>query len=416
MEISKRKARNSSSKMDNFDIDSGTNGQGSRRKSRTRIASSLLDRLAPTPGFVDKTSVEVDSDSLARRRTPRMASLNAAAKVNLFFEPSSPLAGRNMNEIQHHASRRKSSVDRDYDDGFHNGAGYDDDDDYDDIFGTDDSATNEISSTSDNSLNNEVGVLKENQVQFETSALTNGNLLEAKVGQKRKVEADSTSEGVKRGRKKFDINNMLFQREQELEIECDTTTDYKTMVDACIQVDLPRPLKHIRVLSVPIKGHIYTSNGSIPFTKSHLVKPGPTAKPPIEHTISKTASTKRTASLNAQAMLNAMMARDGPLHKYRNAGEFLMQQSKYKKSSKENVAAKISKDVVNLSPLRVPKINFAATSTSNFSVGRHRPAGNPIKNIYLKNLNMQLEKLQAESAREPRKHKVSKLFSKLHSL
>jgi len=409
MEISKRKARSSSSKMDNFDIDNGTEGQASRRKTRTRIASSLLDRLAPTPGFVDKTSVEVDNDSLARRRTPRMASLNAAAKVNLFFEPSSPLAGRNAHDGQHHSSRRKSSIDRDYDEGLRNGDGYDDDD-YDDLFETDDSATNEISSTSDNSLNNEVGILKENKVQFDNRAsnLTNGNLLEAKVGQKHKLEADSTSEGVKRGRKKFDINNMLFQREQQIEMECDTTTDYKTMVDACIQVDLPRPtpLKHIRVLSVPIKGHIYTSSGSIPFTKSHLVKPGPTAKPPIEHTISKTASTKRTASLNAQAMLNAMMARDGPLHKYRNAGEFLMQQSKYKKSSKENVAAKIAKDVVNLSPLRVPKINFAATSTSNFSVGRHRPAGNPIKNIYLKNLNMQLEKLQAESAREPRQHKV----------
>lgn len=413
MELSRRKSRNSS-KLDHFDIDS-SDGKATRRKSGARMPSSLLDRLASTPGFVDKPSVEVEGDSLARRRTPRMASLNAAAKVNLFFEPSSPLAGRSMNEIQHHATRRKSSLEREMEASFRNGTGYVDDED-DDIFeNNDDYVSQEISSTSDGHFQNELEVPKENQIKSETKTkshiFTNGNTIIGKLGgQKRKFEPDSTSEGVKRSRKKFDINNMLFQREQQLGMECDTTTDpcYKTMVDACIQVDLPRPtpLKHIRVLSVPIKGQIYTSSGSIPFTKSHLVAPGPPAKPPIEHTLSKKASTKRTASLNAQAMLNAMMSRDGPLHKYKSAGNFLAQRSKYNKSSKENVATKLPKDYVNLMPLRIPKINFAATSTSNFSVGRHRPAGNPIKSIYLKNLNMDLEKLQADYAREPRKHKV----------
>ena len=54
-----------------------------------------------------------------------------------------------------------------------------------------------------------------------------------------------------------------------------------------------------------------------------------------------------------------------------------------------------------------PKINFAATSTSTMSAGRGRPAGNPLKNIHLKNLNIHLEKLAAQRARaEPRVPKV----------
>ncbi|KAK3751850.1 hypothetical protein QZH41_009673 [Actinostola sp. cb2023] len=415
MEVAKRKSRNSSSKMEdtNFDID-GSEIKGHRRRGRARMASSLLDRLAPTPGFVDKPSVEVEGDSLARRRTPRMASLNAAAKVNLFFEPSSPLAGRSMNEIQHHSARRisKSSLEREVEDGFRNGSTtYDDDDLFEN---NEDYISHEISSTSDVHFRSELEVPKENQKKFRTNTkdchFINGNPLSPKPGQKRKLEPDSTSEGVKKGRKKFDINKMLFKREQQqLEMKCDTTTDAccKTMVDACIQVDLPRPtpLKHIRVLSVPIKGQIYTTSGSIPFTKSHLVTPGPPVRPPIEHTLSKTASTKRTASLNAQAMLNAMMSKDGPLHKLKSAEDILVYRAKYKKSSKENIASQIPQDSVNLTPLRVPKINFAATSTSNFSLGRHRPVGNPVKNIYLKNINMHLEKLHADNARDPLKHK-----------
>lgn len=415
MEIAKRKARSSKVEDPNFEID-GCDGKLQKRRGRARMTSSLLDRLAPTPGFVDKPSVDVDNGSLARRRTPRMASLNAAAKVNLFFEPASPIAGRSEG---HHHSRRisKSSSDKDYDDGLRNGSTLCDDD----LFENDECVSQEISSTSDGYLTFESLTAQEKQenVQYipkgKDILVENGSPEGPKIGQKRKLEAaDSTSEGtgtVKRGRKKFNINNMLYEREQQLEMECDTTTDaiIKTMVDACIQVDLPRPppqLKHIRVLSVPIKGQIYTPSGSIPFTKSHLITPGAPPRPPLEHTISKKASTKRTASLNAQAMLNAMMAKDGPLHKMKNAGNLLIPHAKNSKSSKENIATKNSQNSVNVAPLRIPKINFAATSTSHFSLGRHRPAGNPVRNIYLKSWNMQLEKLQAERAKERWKHKV----------
>ena len=75
------------------------------RRTRTRH-TSMLERLAPTPGYVDKTSMDLEGGSLAQRRTPRMASLNAAAKVNVFFEPSSPLAGRSLFEIQQHATKK----------------------------------------------------------------------------------------------------------------------------------------------------------------------------------------------------------------------------------------------------------------------------------------------------------------------
>ncbi|XP_031559111.1 uncharacterized protein LOC116295449 [Actinia tenebrosa] len=411
MEVAKRKPRSSKVDDPNFEVD-GCDGKLPKRRGRARMSSSLLDRLAPTPGFVDKPSVDVDIGSLARRRTPRMASLNAAAKVNLFFEPASPIAGRSDT---HHQSRRmsKGSSDKDYDGGLRNGStSYDDN-----LFENDECVLQEISSTSDGYLTFEslATIEKQENIQYISKGkeilVENGRPEGPKIGQKRKLEAaDSTSEGtVKRGRKKFDINNMLYEREQQLEMECDTTTDanIKTMVDACIQVDLPRPpqLKHIRVLSVPIKGQIYTQSGSIPFTKSHLIAPGAPPRPPVEHTISKKASTKRTASLNAQAMLNAMMAKDGPLHKMKNASNLLIPHAKNSKSSKENIATKNSQNLVNVPPLRIPKINFAATSTSNFSLGRHRPTGNPVKNIYLKSLNMQLEKLQAERAKDPWKQK-----------
>lgn len=396
------------------------------RRARTRH-TSMLERLAPTPGFVDKTPIDCEGGSLAQRRTPRMASLNAAAKVNVFFEPSSPLAGRSLMEIQHHSHVVKkppsrSSTERSHSDKANSNSAensYEKEEFADsEVF-----LQGEVTSTWDAPRSKGVIVsprdfesLKENTASSHFEFVTNGH----RTGRdhKRKPEADSTSEG-ERNAKKIHLDGgsepvimnaeemRLFEGgDESREIECDTTTDSppKTMVDQCIQVDLPRPeAKHMRVLSVPIKGQLVTSAGAVPFTKSHLVTPVTPSRPPPELKMSKTATTKRAVGLNNQAMENAFVANDGPLSKYKAVGGLLNEKSRAKKA----------KELVNKVPasssvtLKIPKINFAATSTSTMSAGRGRPAGNPLKSIQIKNLNIQLEKLAAERARaEPKIPKV----------
>ncbi|KAJ7391990.1 Bromo adjacent y [Desmophyllum pertusum] len=398
------------------------------RRSRTRH-TSMLERLAPTPGYVDKTSMDLEGGSLAQRRTPRMASLNAAAKVNVFFEPSSPLAGRSLFEIQQHSAKKipsgRHSTERRLSDRSNTAYGAENRYDREDYTETDVFVQSEVTSTWDPPRSTGVIVsprgvptpLTENAANsFEF--VTNGHRA-ANKQHKRKPEADSTSEGERKA-KRIHLDgtsepHAILDRDEILgfedcqgayEIECDTTTDSepKTMVDVCIQVDLPRPqLKHVRVLSVPIKGQLVTSSCSVPFTKSHLVTPVTPSRPPPELKMSKTATTKRAAGLNNLAMENTFTANDGPLAKFKAVGGLMDERSKARKA----------KELVNKIPdssssvkLKIPKINFAATSTSTMSAGRSRPAGNPLKSIQLKNLNIHLEKLAAERARaEPRQPK-----------
>jgi len=409
---------------ENVPFESGKDVAENKRSRRARVRhTSMLERLAPTPGYVDKTSM--DFESLAQRRTPRMASLNAAAKVNVFFEPSSPLAGRSLFEIQQHSTTTKkppvrNSTERRYSDrGSCNGA----DRSYDmrDLPDSEVFFQSEVTSTWDTSRSKgvivspkEFGDEPKHSPNTHFEFVTNGQRT-GKDNLKRKPEADSTSEDEKKAKRvHLDGGSELVSTEtsdtvdldESGEVECDTTTDSppKTMVDVCIQVDLPLPpVKNVRVLSVPIKGQLVTSAGAVPFTKSHLVTPVTPSKPPPELKMSKTATTKRTASMNHQAMENVFAANDGPLAKYKSVGGLIEERSKAKKAKELTNKMPASSSIA----LKIPKINFAATSTSTMSAGRGRPAGNPLKNIHLKNLNIHLEKLAAQRARaEPRVPKV----------
>lgn len=418
-----------------FDSEKDVAEQKRTRRSRARH-TSMLERLAPTPGYVDKTPLDFEGGSLAQRRTPRMASLNAAAKVNVFFEPSSPLAGRSLLEIQQHATKKppgrhlseRKLSDRSNSSSYAAAYGAENRFDREDFTETDVFIQSEVTSTWDPPRSTGVIVsprgigsipLTENAAnQFEF--VPNGHRPEIDH-HKRKPEADSTSEGERKTKRiHLDDNNepdAFVEREELLEfedgqaateIECDTTTDSppKTMVDACIQVDLPRPpLKHVRVLSVPIKGQLVTSAGSVPFTKSHLVTPVTPSKPPPELKMSKTATSRRAVGLNNQAMENAFSANDGPLGRFKSVGGLINERSKVRKA--KELVNKMPESSSSSVKLKIPKINFAATSTSTMSAGRSRPAGNPLKSIQLKNLNIHLEKLAAERARaEPRQPKV----------
>lgn len=426
MEFEERPVVGNTSDNAPFDGDKNVMETKRTRRSRTRN-TSMLERLAPTPGYVDKTSMDFDGGSLAQRRTPRMASLNAAAKVNVFFEPSSPLAGRSLFEIQQHSHTTKkppsrSSTERRYSDKS-NSSSAENFPDREDFVDSDVFLQGEVTSTWDAPRSKGVIVSPK---EFESAAenmssaehfqfVTNGHRI---AREKRKPEADSTSEDERNAKRiHLEGSSKLVDEDMEEiggfdgvdegeEIECDTTTDSppKAMVDVCIQVDLPRPqIKHVRVLSVPIKGQLVTSSGSVPFTKNHLVTPVTPSRPPPELKVSKAATTKRAVGLNNQAMENVFVANDGPLAKYKGFGGLIDERSKVKKSKELTNKMPASSGVT----LKIPKINFAATSTSTMSAGRGRPAGNPLKSIQLKNLNNQLEKLAAERARaEPRIRKV----------
>lgn len=414
MEIEERSSMGNT----NASFDGDKSGTEQKRARRTRSRhTSMLERLAPTPGYVDKTSVDVEGGSLAQRRTPRMASLNAAAKVNVFFEPSSPLAGRSLCEIQQHSNTGKRQPSRTSTDRRHSDRAENNNFRTDEYADLDVFVQGEVTSTCDALRSKDVISPNEfdNPEKVESNAhgncdfYTNGH----RGGKdKRKPEADSTSEDERNVKRIhligesgcFDGNGEELSGLDEGEMECDTTTDSppKTMVDVCIQVDLPRPpVKHVRVLSVPIKGQLVTSGGAVPFTKSHLVTPVTPSKPPPELKVSKTATTKRTVGLNNQAMENVFVANDGPLAKFKAVGGLMDERSKAKKA--KELTNKISTTCPANVTLKIPKINFAATSTSTMSAGRGRPAGNPLKNVHLKNLSVQLEKLAAERARaEPR--------------
>lgn len=416
MEIEERPTMGNA--IDSAPFDGDKNGTEPKRARRSRTRNtSMLERLAPTPGYVDKTSLDVEGGSLAQRRTPRMASLNAAAKVNVFFEPSSPLAGRSMFEIQQHSHTTKkpptrSSTERRQSDRSENNLGREEFVDSDvfvqgEVTSTWDALKSKGVIVSPNEFDNADKVEDGSCGHFEF--FTNGH----RGGKdKRKPEADSTSED-ERNAKRIHLIGDIESRDtgvketmgfDEGEIECDTTTDSppKTMVDVCIQVDLPRPpVKHVRVLSVPIKGQLVTSAGSVPFTKSHLVTPVTPSKPPPELKMSKTAVTRRTVGMSNQAMENVFVANDGPFAKFKAVGGLIDERSKAKKA--KELTNKIPASCPPPVTLKIPKINFAATSTSTMSAGRGRPAGNPLKNVHLKNLSQQLEKLAAERARaEPR--------------
>ena len=390
------------------------------RRTRSRNTNAMLDRLAPTPGYVDKTPMDLEGGSLAQRRTPRMASLNAAAKVNVFFEPSSPLAGRSLGDIQQHAkklpsrhsSERKHS-DKAYSDWL---SGTEQKNVDEELAAQEVFVQGEVTSTWD--VPRTTGVIGSppgNPNGCVAAPAGNTELVEnghstVDDHRKRKPEADSTSEDERQAKKIYQEADgesaCETDKDDEEEMECDTTTDSpKTMVDACIQVDLPRPpshVKHVRVLSVPIKGQLVTSSGSIAFTKSHLVSPMTPTKPPPELTVSKTATSKRTMGLNTQAMVNTLAANDGPLAKFTSVGSLIDERSKTRKT-KEHVNKMSPSSSVTL---KIPKINFAATSTSTMSAGRSRPAGNPIKNIHLKNLSVHLERLAERARLQPRQPKV----------
>lgn len=346
-----------------------------KEKSRTgKHYKTLVHRLAPTPGFVDKNSLP--SDLLSRRRVRRLASLNAAAKVNVFFEPSSPLAGRSMTDIMQNSKKLQGGEDE-----------------------CAEQVTPEKGTKGKGSRPRLMKISKNNSNYLESPDLLSevahasfGNMdgennVNMVNGASLKREQEDALEEVVRKRMKLDkdsrfatiITNRRFEKGKEV-------------IDVGLQVELPLPKNGIqdtmgdtkaiycscrssKMMDVPVQSYVSTySNGtlvSIPITKTHRLTPQVPGKPLPELTQGDLACrSKRVAGLNSQAMLNAILAQEQKLPSSHNAAK--QHKLHNKKSFYEHGLANTVP-----STLKIPKINYAATSTSNFSgFGRGKAIGN----------------------------------------
>lgn len=344
-----------------------------KEKSKTgKQLKTLVHRLAPTPGFVDKNSLP--SDLQSRRRVRRLASLNAAAKVNVFFEPSSPLAGRSLTDIMQH-SKKVQGGESDCDEqntnqenGFVKSKGR---------------PKLVCISKSDSNYLQSPGLLSE---AAHTTIRITGELNDENIpnGPSMKREQDDSADGFEVKRTKVDqngryatiITNKRFEKGKEV-------------VDVGVQVELPKKVagrspgnrttyctcRPSKILDIPVNSYVSTYNNgslvSIPLTKIHRLTPHVPVKPPPELTQGLACRSKRVAGLNSRAMLNAILTED---RKVSSAQYGTKQHKTYAKK----VFSEHGLNNTVPSKLKIPKINFAATSTSNFSAfGRGKVFGGP---------------------------------------
>lgn len=338
--------------------------EGDPKTKSGKHLKTMVNRLAPTPGFVDKNSLP--SDLMTRSRVKRVASLNAAAKSKAMF----------INELTTHSKKVQ------------------DEDDFEEV--VDESYPHKprgrprLASISTNNSNfrRSPEDLNDNTHAFigNTVALNSENALAVKhlhensASLKRLQEADSELYEAKRV--KFD--RRFLRRKYEQNGDYNTIITHrrflkgKEVVDVGLQVKLPKinPSKNHdssiqctcrppTVMDIPLKSYVSTyANGtlvSIPITKTHRLNPQVPEKPLPELAQGDLANrSKRVAGLNSRAMLNAILCEERHVPSVQNeakpARKLPQKKSYYEHGLSNTVPSK----------LKIPKINFAATSTSNF--------------------------------------------------
>ena len=361
--------------------------QGVTKGRSTKQLKTMVNRLAPTPGFVDKNSLP--SDLMSRSRVRREASLNAAAKVNFILEPSSPLAGRSITDITKHS--KKVQDEEDYEEFSDEG------------YPVKPRGRPRLASISPNNSNflrnpellNETGhgFIGNAHVLNSENSLALKQLHENSSPLKRFQEADGEMYEAKRA--KLDGGGFMRQKFEQNGDYSTIISDRrfvkgKEVVDVGLQVKIPKikpgknhdsPLqctcRPSTVVDIPVKSYVSTyANGtliSIPITKTHRLAPQVPEKPLPELAQGDLANrSKRVAGLNSRAMLNAILCEDRQLSSAQNVGKpprKLPQKKSYYEHGLSNTVP---------SKLKIPKINFAATSTSNFGgrklVGSQKPS------------------------------------------
>ena len=363
--------------------------QGDTKGKSGRQLRTMVNRLAPTPGFVDKNSLP--ADLMTRSRVRREASLNAAAKVNFILEPSSH-AGRSMTDFSKHSKKAQG------------------DDEYDE-FGDEGYPVKprgrprlaSISTNNSNFLRSPELLNKAAHAFMGNAHVVNSensvalkHLHENSVSLKRFQEADGETYQAKRA--KLDREFMKNRYEQNGDYSTIITerrfVKGKEVVDVGLQVRIPliKPAKNhdssigytpectcrsSTEVDIPVKSEVSTyANGtliSIPFTKTHRLTPHVPGKPQPELAQGNLANrSKCVAGLNSRAMIKAILYEKPQPPSVQNvtkpARKLPPKKSYYEHGLSNTVPSK----------LKIPKINFAATSTSNFGgrklVGNQKPS------------------------------------------
>ena len=351
--------------IDGHDMDN-EGSEGDPKTKSGKHLRTMVNRLAPTPGFVDKNSLP--SDLTTRSRVKRVASLNAAAKskamfINEYTTHSKKIQGEGdfeeiVEESSPHKQRgrpRLASI----------------------------STNNSNFRRTPEDLDDNAHAFIENPVAALNSenAVAVKQMHDSSASLKRLHEADAELYEAKRA--KYDRRFMKRNYEQNGDYNTIIThrrfLKGKEVVDVGLQVKIPKihpkknPDSSIQctcrpptVVDIPLKSYVSTyANGtlvSIPITKTHRLNPQVPEKPLPELAQGDLANrSKRVAGLNSRAMLNAILCEERHVPSEENVAKPARKQLLQKKSYYEHG---LSNTVP--SKLKIPKINFAATSTSNF--------------------------------------------------
>ena len=365
----------------------------------------IIKELQTSKGFVDKVDFEPEK-AIPMRRTPRMASLNAIAKVNAVLHSYSPIAGKSTHEIRDRPScstseygprpkadrrrhRRSTSSVTQTDDivfftsikGEQNewtmsGSG--------DVFQQNVAehqpiSDSSVSSTSNWTTEEEGTMTKDKAVQ----TMFNHKAVQTDVNLMDDVTFQNSPSGCTCG--------FLENVNSQEHVSPSQGTDNANWTPPCTVYHIP-PTINTNSISVPLCSCISTKTTThtiaIPFTKTHMLT-HTDAKHFDANPILSAHSSKRMASLNALAMMNAMKVFDRPLFAYAHGSTASSRRHDFEKSDKQNCGQ-----------IRIPKISFQATSTSKFSVGSKGKLGNTVKSSHMKSLSNQIEHL-IETKRQP---------------
>ena len=415
--VKKRGRRVSTERPQEFVISQqDKNGTTSRGDS-----SLIIKELQTSKGFVDKVDLDLKSDELMpMRRTPRMASLNAIAKVNAVLESYSPVAGKAASEtrekchykktehgvrpkVDKRRKRSTSSVTQTDDiifytsiKGEHNewmmsGSG--------DVF---QQHTAEHQPISDSRVSS-----TSNWASEEEGTMTKDKAVQTVVNHKA-VQTDLLlfdSSFAANSPSSCTCGYLDNVSSQEHASPGDDEATWPPPHVPCTVYRIP-PTITTNTLNVPVCSSISTKTSThtmaIPFTKTHMLA-HTDAKQFEASPIISADGKKRMASLNAIAMMNAMKVLDRPLFGYEHGA--VPSSSRIEKTYRQNYGT-----------IRIPRINFQATSTSKFSIGGKSRPGGAVKSSHMKSLSNELEQLienKRQAFRPSNKVRILLLFKDL---
>lgn len=381
---------NGSSKLD-------TDREMTSKEDTTR--TSIIRELQTSKGFVDKVEL---NELLPMRRTPRMASLNAIAKVNAVLESYSANGGKTVNDLRDKNNHKKSSEyglrSKEEKSRKRSTSSVTQTDDI--IFFT--SVKGEHKEWMMSGSGDVFHQAAEEQPISDSMVSSTSNLAAEEENTTTKDKAVQTVVN----HKAVQTDLLLFENSVTANSPSSCTCGYLENVNSlehrspsqdsddlnwvpqhvpCTVYRIP-PTISSNTLNVPLCSSLSTKTTThtiaIPFTKTHILE-HTEMKDFEESTNLSTQSNKRMASLNAVAMMNAIKILDRPLFGDTDEGTAVSSRGREFERSERR----------HLGQIRIPRITYQATSTSKFSMGGKSKMGNVVRASQMKSLSNHLEHL-----------------------